>query len=481
MGALSRAVSVKARIKRRRRLVVPSELWLAIFENGGLSPRDILNVRLTCRTFAALAKAQAFSLFTFQPFVELQRTYGRQPLSNHMFARQSERLEYWTSESIAPLVRWCIIYPVFDVSLPIDEDQSDHGPLLDGFFRILPRFTVLQRLDCRHIPFSDLALSQLCRLGELMTLKLCDCVITANTMPTPLKVRDVSFTSCDTFSTSEDRGNVGWLDVTHPEHIRRICIAFSARRIASLRGIMTRRTPNLYADSGTEIDCVNRHLALILSHPTTLEELCIQVDSWRGEETETELSTFRIPMRSLRIYEGSPHFMNWLTTGEPLRVLTLNHPELNPYTAPNILLRGLQRQSRSIHSLTVRVTDVPETFFKTLFAEYLQLKELAIVARSITADEVIASVTTSLPTGIETLTVDAFYLTPKLSRVWWLKRGLLLKRNLFQIYPALQRVKFTLHGDLVGFEWNRSDSTSKIVRRFNSIAYLCGIRHEDPY
>lgn len=89
--------------------------------------------------------------------------------------------------------------------------------------------------------------------------------------------------------------------------------------------------------------------------------------------------------------------------------------------------------------------------------------------------------TTSLPPGIEFLTFDVYCLNPKLTRIWWLKRGLSLKRNLFQIYPALQRVKFTLRGNLVGFEWERSDSTSKFVRGFNSLAYLCGIRREDPY
>jgi hypothetical protein len=94
--------------------------------------------------------------------------------------------------------------------------------------------------------------------------------------------------------------------------------------------------------------------------------------------------------------------------------------------------------------------------------------------------QVIASVITSLPPDIETLTIDSCYLNPKLSRVWWIKRGLSLRSTLFQIYPALQQVKFTLRGDLVGFEWNRKDSTSHFVRGFNSVAYLCGVRHKDP-
>ena len=384
MEALSRAVlEVKSRIRRRKRLVMPPELWLAVFENGCLSARDISNVRLTCCSFANLGKGQAFSYFTFRPF-QFQGTHSRQRLSDTVFTHQSHRLEYWTSESVAPFVRWCTIYPIFDFTLTDDdgEDQCDPGPLLDDFFRFLPRFIILQRLECQHIPFSDLALSQLCQLGKLVTLEVADCVITAHTAPATLKVTNVHFTSCNTLSTSQDRGNVGWLDVVHPEHIRRISIAFGDWRIASLRGIMTKRTPDLHVDPGAEVNCINRHLAMILSHPLALEELHIHFDEWCEE---AELSVFYIPLPTLRVYEGSPHFSSWFTTGEALRSLTLTH---SGYAAPEAIIRSLECQSHSVESLTVHVTNVPDAFFKMLCAEYTHLKELVVWARHIKEDEV---------------------------------------------------------------------------------------------
>jgi hypothetical protein len=90
----SRVKSILKRFFKRKPVLLPPELWQAIFKN--LNLRDALNVRLTCKTFAALAKPQAFSTYNTLPYM---------PDGDSL----SRRVEWWTSESISPLVRQCSI------------------------------------------------------------------------------------------------------------------------------------------------------------------------------------------------------------------------------------------------------------------------------------------------------------------------------------------------------------------------------------
>ena len=103
-----------------------------------------------------------------------------------------------------------------------------------------------------------------------------------------------------------------------------------------------------------------------------------------------------------------------------------------------------------------------------------------------------STIVNHLPPALSYIHIDVSYLSPDLSRLWWIKQGLVLKRNLFNNNACLLRAKFTLCEDILGFDWVRRDNggdgngnggkaSGMLRRRMNSVAYVCGLRSKDPY
>src|ERR1700729_2638729 len=143
-----------------------------------------------------------------------------------------------------------------------------------------------------------------------------DCTVTASAPPQPaLKVTDIFFSSyCSVYGSVEERGSVGWLDVLHPDPIRRIQISLHAPKIIHLRGISTTRS--LCDLSAQECDNVSHHIISILSHPSALEELTIlpyakSEEDFEHIEPPDDYSFGALSLSSLRSYEGPPQFLSW--------------------------------------------------------------------------------------------------------------------------------------------------------------------------
>src|ERR1700685_3815693 len=173
MQVLNRTLSrIRSSVRSSKRQLLPPEVWLAVLELGDLESNDISNVRLTCRSFAALGKIQAFSSFKVSPFVLVADPVNyRLSLGNDPAAQCLKRLEFFASDDIAPLVRHCKMESMYTKKIAsMIDSKGDANSLIDAVFRTLPRFFNLNRLDCDHIPFSDQALSQLCQLPKLRTL-----------------------------------------------------------------------------------------------------------------------------------------------------------------------------------------------------------------------------------------------------------------------------------------------------------------------
>jgi len=245
-------------------------------------------------------------------------------------------------------------------------DDGDTGSLLSEFFRLLPRFTNIQRLECRHIPFSDLALTQLCQLGRLRTLELDSCIIIAGIPPPKLKVTNLHFrTSSLLLSDAENRGRLGWLDVLHPDHTRRVQIdVYNPRDPNS-------PSPPLVNHSQVDLDCICRNLATIVSHSTALEELVIA--GWYESDGLAEHS---LPLLSLRVYDGPSRLFEVLHTGKDLRTLTLHG---DPWTA----LCQLKPQSSLIECMELHVDTFSSTdvaVIKRMFAVGIRINHLGMHA-----------------------------------------------------------------------------------------------------
>jgi len=398
---LNRTVSrLYSRFKLSKRQFLPPEVWLEVFEIGDLGISDIANVRLTCLSFAALGKIRAFSSFHFSPFILVANpVHYRWPFIKDLTSRRIERLEYWASDDIAPLVRHCKVDPLYysDATAPFANEREDTC-LIDIFFQTLPRFFNISHLECNHLPFCNLALSQLSQLKKLRTLEVTDCTVTASAPPQPaLAVTNMHFYSyCAIYGSVEDRGSVGWLDVLRPDSIRRIWLSLDAPKIIHLRGIATTRS--LYDLSAPERDNVSRHIISILSHPTALEELKIcpyqkSQESFEHFEPPNDYSFGALSLHSLRNYEGPSQFLSWVSTGPKLDTVKLTALDQSPYGNSSSLLKSIQREtiSDSIQSLTIRANDVPDALLMAISARFIHTKDLKLHAQRVDEDQVSSS------------------------------------------------------------------------------------------
>jgi len=491
MRVLTRALSrIYSTFRSSKRRLLPPEVWLAVLESGVLDSNDISNVRLTCRLFTALGKIQAFSSFKVSPFVLVGNpTNYRWSFRKDLAAQCRKRLEFWASDDIAPLVRHCEINPRYytkDLASSVDS-REDANYLIDVVFQTLPRFFNLNCLDCSHCPFSDRALSLLRQLPKLRTLKVTDCTVTASAAPQPkLEIPDVHFSSkCSTYDSVEERGNVGWLDVLHPDTIRCIWISLSEPKVIHLRGIATTRS--LCDLSAPESDNVSRHIISILSHPSALEELRIfpylskSCDGNLEPPRDYALGALSLP--SLRDYSGPHQFLSWVSTGPRLcsaKLIALNQSR---YVSWSALLTTITREtiSHSIQNLTIRVDDIPEALLMAISARFTRIQALKMYAKRTDEDKLMAAALANFPPGIETVDLDLWNLDPNMNRIKWIKRAFKLKSGLFDNYPALRRATCTVAGRYMGFDWRRSDKIikSRIVRGVKTAAYVSGILSEE--
>ena len=398
MQKVSRTISkIYSKIRSPKRRSLPPEVWLAVFEVGDLGVDDMSNVRLTCSSFAALGKIQAFSSFKISPFLLTAHSINyRASFDIDHTVRRLKRLEFWTSDDIAPLVRHCRIEPqtyTHELESIIDT-RKDAKALIDTVFQALPRFLNMNRLECRHCAISDQVLSQLCQLKKLRTLEVRDCTVTAKAAPQPrLEITNIYFNSyCSACGSVDERGDLGWLDLLNPEPIRRIFISFSKPEVIHLRGIATRRS--LYDLSAPESDAVSRHIISILSHPSALEELTISPYVQGSCEVDLEppgdyvLGALSLP--SLRDYNGPHQILSWVATGPNLRKAKLGALDNTPYIVSSALLKTIQRETigNFIQSLTIRVDDIPDVLLMAINSRFTHIKFLKIYANRADEDKV---------------------------------------------------------------------------------------------
>ncbi|KAJ7834419.1 hypothetical protein B0H13DRAFT_2426903 [Mycena leptocephala] len=132
---------------------VPNELWLEICCS---LPKDSFKqtlgqISLTCRSLHHLSRSLLFADFVFHPQAEMWQSLSLPQKSG--FERSKRRLEFWSSDEIAPLVRSCDITP----SRKDVPDFQHQNPrlLLDAMFARLPRFSGLRRIYALKVEFNQ--------------------------------------------------------------------------------------------------------------------------------------------------------------------------------------------------------------------------------------------------------------------------------------------------------------------------------------
>ncbi|KAF7345859.1 L-aminoadipate-semialdehyde dehydrogenase [Mycena venus] len=162
--------------------LMPRELWNEILQD---LPRETLqNLALSHRTLHRISRPFLFVTFVFHPYGvpyspqkldRVQWPEANEPLlfSQEVQDRELERLDFWSSTEIAPLVRTCRLTPVVIGKTWGAENESDlEIALLTAFFERLPRFTSIQYLHAYLVRFTQTGLANLCLLPALSQLEI---------------------------------------------------------------------------------------------------------------------------------------------------------------------------------------------------------------------------------------------------------------------------------------------------------------------
>ncbi|KAJ7442900.1 hypothetical protein B0H11DRAFT_2204329 [Mycena galericulata] len=183
-----------------------------------------------------------FANFKFHPY-----TYGHprpHPLSASQLANALDRLDFWTSAEIAPLVRSCSIRPTSQNYPP---DEGFLYALLNVFFDRLPQFTGLTRLYASSLEFTQTGIVNLCKLPALSQVELSQCgVVDGEEIHThSLTLRVSTFESrCDYRRISDI-----WITLLRPDYLQELTLdRHSALRKPAAPCFPNVHTLSLYVD-----------------------------------------------------------------------------------------------------------------------------------------------------------------------------------------------------------------------------------------
>ncbi|KAJ7770027.1 hypothetical protein B0H16DRAFT_1517094 [Mycena metata] len=165
---------------------LPNELWAEIFTS---LPREALGcVYLTSRLFAHIVRPLLFRALEFHPYalvggyraVACPPSGLALPILEHIDSDR-QRLSYWSSSDIAPLVRVCSVTPWGGLVYRRFSRADDPYVLLTGLFDALPSFTNLCTLALTNVYFTQQQLGNLSLLPNLMALEIEFCGVVRGT------------------------------------------------------------------------------------------------------------------------------------------------------------------------------------------------------------------------------------------------------------------------------------------------------------
>ncbi|KAJ7714511.1 hypothetical protein B0H16DRAFT_1618636 [Mycena metata] len=208
---------------------VPNELWLEVFKT--LPRENLKDVSLTFHLFCRITRPLLFTHFDFHPYCIGANGALLLPQKEHV-DMALERLNFWFSDEIAPSVRSCTVVPWRPVARQstwrFSSSETPHV-LLDVFFDRLASFTGLQRMDTVSVYFTQTAITNLCLLSALATLRIQrfmapddDAIDVTST------VLAVSSFTIQNNITAED-GLAHWIALLRPDSLRELSVHCNLR------------------------------------------------------------------------------------------------------------------------------------------------------------------------------------------------------------------------------------------------------------
>ncbi|KAJ7448647.1 hypothetical protein B0H11DRAFT_2080161 [Mycena galericulata] len=188
---------------------MPEELWLDIFCR---IPWDSLkDVSVTNHAFRRICLPLLFANFHFHPYTLVYYNTPKAPPTTEIEV-SLERLDFWCSDKIAPLVRTCnLIAPSSHRMRASSWTGTSPYILLTPLFDSLPSFTRIRRFHAHGIHFTQTGLANLSRLPVLSDLRIDSCDLAAeesiDTATLELAVSSFSFNH----QVSDEYCGVDWM------------------------------------------------------------------------------------------------------------------------------------------------------------------------------------------------------------------------------------------------------------------------------
>jgi hypothetical protein len=374
---------------------IPSELWLEIL--GHIPRGDLANVNLTSRSFLPVSRTLQFEEFAFHPYgIDPSESIPRQLSQNDDEVDATiRRLEFWASESVAPLVRQISVSPWRGtpaggnhLSADANRDHLVRDILGDAFFRELHHFVHLQNLDCFLLDFTQTALQHLCELPYLEGLTIERCSISASAAPSaPFRLAHLKY--LDALSTHEQLEAAGvqrWLTFLDSSRLKSVTLisprasAVFFRHISAI-GIMT-SLHTLVAGILMSL----QQIVLIIRKTPALKKLYLSSLGASGSAYREQIRGISSPLSShvpmLYEYTGPYDFLPFVLPGSHLRCLNLyGFDAYNCSDITSILesVRPFQGTMKHVKSLDLRLRGVSKPAFVALCSMFVSVQSFRLL------------------------------------------------------------------------------------------------------
>ncbi|KAJ7458870.1 hypothetical protein FB451DRAFT_1372087 [Mycena latifolia] len=267
---------------------LPVEVWLKICDD---IPKDVVPaLSSTSHLFRSMLSPLLFAHFDFHTWTPI----GSPVVDGAKLDRYLERLDFFSSDKIAPLVRSCDITPRPPVRLPAQAVLTFSESLLARFYERLPRLTNTQRFYAEGCDLTQAVMTILCRLPALEHLDVNSCPFVAGAhSPSLLHMKHLS---------------VAWMDEGET-------LAFLSKfpRVKSLALVGTTPPAGWVATQAffpllREFKCSGQYdtLSAFLSLPTLT---CVTVDNYHPQLLMTHLAGNRTSLSKITLLTIS--FTSW--------------------------------------------------------------------------------------------------------------------------------------------------------------------------
>ncbi|KAJ7505886.1 hypothetical protein B0H11DRAFT_1976567 [Mycena galericulata] len=444
-------------------LLVPPELWLKIFSYL-TAPWDIKAVTLTCLCFRRCAQPLLFTKIYTHP---APPTLGLRGLQTNKYRRRtSQRLEFFLSPLIAPVVRECWIDPPSP-----EEDDIPTDVLIDAIFDGLRKLPNLRVLCCRSIRLTPKRLAVFQQLAlTTVTLESCFSDLADFTSLPPVPLSSVTLKYSDAQDTVLPPLLALFLS---PRHLQRL-----AATTTEILPVVTRARPfTRLLHLEIPVEClVSDLLVPALTHCPALERITLQL----GPEAHIPRSGVitNIPddiIPNLRLYRGPRNFATLFASSGRLQTI-----EISVAARAHRLLRTFTQIHCALDYLSFRIDGaIPKELLEAVHNLFPTLRTLSINDPPVSSPDLLALLSECTPrptTRVFRIRVEArdrynLWIPPMEEATDAVECFKKVRGALERVYPNLATLKLLYGVEGGSVVWRRNAESGKLVQvtRVNEI------------